>query len=95
MPIKKMSLDPKGDKWWLSSTYGFYSLDRLTGAVSGILDPKFAVERTFSACRDESGNIWVTTQKGLQRWVTDHYESPPFSHPALRYPARNVRIEYP
>lgn len=91
-PVKKISADPSGKKLWLSTTYGFFSVDRETGLITRYPQETSRIQRTFAVSSDPAGKIWVTTIKGLQTWGDDRFEPPPFSHPALRYPARNIEI---
>ncbi|MBK7408667.1 MAG: hypothetical protein IPJ40_11735 [Saprospirales bacterium] len=50
------------------------------------------LDRTFSVALDKDGNIWVATVNGLRLWKKDHYELPPFKHPALEYEASDLKI---
>lgn len=91
-PVKKISADPSGKNLWLSTTYGFFSVDRKTGLITRYPQETSRIERTFAVSVDPGGKIWVTTIKGLKTWGDDRFEPPPFSHPALRYPARNIEL---
>lgn len=91
-PVKKISADPSGKRLWLSTTYGFFSVDRKTGLITRFPQETSRIERTFAVSTDPAGKIWVSTLKGLQTWGDDRFEPPPFSHPAMRYRARNLEI---
>lgn len=91
IPAHKITTDPTGTHWWASYTYDFYSIDPRTGVGSKVHD-SLPYLRTFSITPDRQGNLWVTTMEGLCLYCNGHYEFPPFHHPALRFPARNVEL---
>jgi len=91
--IKKINPGQSGKNWWASSTYGFYSIDPRTGTGTKIpQDTMIYGKRTFSVTEDLDGTLWVTIPEGLRIWRNERYELPPFEHPALRFPARNVAL---
>jgi ligand-binding sensor domain-containing protein len=89
----KVSTSAQGGNWWASSSYGLFSIDPYTGAATFFSeDTLLPGKRTFSITQDLEGNLWVTTPEGLRIWRNGKYELPPFEHPALRFPARNVAL---
>ncbi len=92
LPVKKITPDLAGTHWWASNFGGFFSIDRRTGKAVRITQTPPSSIRTFSVTPDREGNLWVTTMEGLRLWRDGHYELPPFSHPALRFQARNVEV---
>jgi ligand-binding sensor domain-containing protein len=91
--IKKINPGQSGKNWWASSTYGFYSIDPRSGTGTKIPeDAMIYGKRTFSVTEDLDGTLWVTIPEGLRIWRNERYELPPFDHPALRFPARNVAL---
>jgi ligand-binding sensor domain-containing protein len=93
LAVKKITKDPLSRIWWASSTYGFYSIDPLKNGAEKIpLDSILSGMRTFSVTPDLEGKLWVTIPEGLRLWQNNRYELPPFQHPALRFPARNVEL---
>jgi len=91
---KDISLSLSRDKLWMSSTFGFYSLDLKTNRVINhrMPDDPSTSMRTFNVAEDNDGRIWVSTVDGLRLWKTDHYELPPFDHDALKYPVRDIEL---
>lgn len=89
---KKISAHPSGSPWWSSSAYGFYFIDPQRNAASKVPAGNLTNERTYSVTPDRSGNLWVTMNQGLRIWRDSAYLEPPFTHPALRFPARNMEF---
>ncbi|MBK6996995.1 MAG: histidine kinase [Lewinellaceae bacterium] len=87
---KKITSDPTGTHWLASSTYGFFSIDPKTGVA--VPNNTSAPVRSFSVTPDYDGNLWVTINEGLRLWRNGGYELPPFHHPAMRFPARNMEL---
>ena len=88
--FKKITPDPAGTRLWASAFAGFYSLDQWKGTAVRIPRDSSSRLRTFTVTPDREGNLWVTTSEGLRLWRDGRYEMPPFTHPALRFQARNV-----
>lgn len=88
--FKKITPDPTGTCLWASAFAGFYSLDKWNGTAVRIPPDSSSRLRTFTVTPDREGNLWVTTSEGLRLWRSGRYEMPPFTHPALRFQARNV-----
>lgn len=89
---KDISAVPAGDIAWMSSTYGFSSLDLATNHViyARNADSTQLTSRTFAVTEDDTGIIWVATSDGLRVWEKDHFEPPPFDHEALKFPIRDI-----
>ena len=92
IPAKKLTGDLDGTHLWASSAFDFYSIDLRTGTGVLISQDSLVNVRTFSVTPDYDGTLWVTTVDGLRIFKNHRYELPPFHHPALRFPARNVEL---
>lgn len=92
LSVKKITPDLAETHWWASSFGGFFSVERRSGKAVRMTQTLQSSIRTFSITPDREGHLWVTTMEGLRLWRDDHYELPPFSHPALRFQARNVEV---
>lgn len=92
--VKKFSPDPKEKSLWISTSYGFLNLDNQTLRFEYFREGEKNITalRTFSVAEDKQGNIWVATIDGLKMWKGDHYENPSFTHPVLRYQARDIEV---
>lgn len=94
MHVKDFSPDPWGKSIWMSSPYGFYNIDHQTLKLKYFTDPESDIDmlRTFSVAQDKQGNIWVATIDGLRIWKNTQYHNPNFTHPVLRYQARDIEL---
>ncbi len=92
IPVKKLTFDPTGASLWASAAFNFFSIDPNTGEGVEMFQDSFSNTRTFSVTPDEQGNLWVTIVEGLRLYRNGRYELPPFHHPALRFPARNMEL---
>ena len=91
-PAKKITPDPAGDRLWISSTFGFYRVENEGRFIERFGEEVPIPVRTLSVTSDQSGEIWVSTIDGLRLWKEDHYELPPFDHPALKYESSDVKV---
>ncbi len=90
---KKISTSHSERLWWASSFQDFFSIDPVEGTAVQYKTDSSKYYRTHSVAQDFEGNIWVATEgDGLRIWRNNHYEPPPFDHPALRYPVRLLEI---
>lgn len=95
LPIdaKKITQSPVDDRWWVSAFADFFSVDPVSGDVVRYRSDTLEYWRTHAVAQDFERNIWVATDRsGLQCWKRDHYEPPPFQHPALRHSVRLVEV---
>jgi len=94
MPEKSISAqyikpDPAGKLFWISYRQDFAAVDRRTGLVETYFQSK---DRLFSVTPDPGGFLWVTMLDSLRIWRNGAFERPPFDHPALRYPLRDLDL---
>lgn len=90
---KKITQSPVDGRWWASAFADFFSVDPVSGEVARYKSDTLEYWRTHAVAQDFDGNIWVATDRaGLQRWQQDHYEPPPFQHPALKHSVRLVEV---
>ncbi|HUR31499.1 MAG TPA: histidine kinase [Saprospiraceae bacterium] len=94
MLVKNFSPDPWGKSMWISTSYGFINVDNQTLKFKYFREGETNITalRTFSVAQDKQKNIWVATIYGLKLWKDDHYENPSFTHPVLRYQARDIEV---
>ena len=91
--VKKITQSRLNGRWWAGAFADFFSIDPVSSNVTRYKSDTLDYWRTHAVAQDFDGNIWVATDRaGLQRWQQDHYEPPPFQHPALRHSVRLVEV---
>ncbi len=92
--VKTLSLGPRSGRLWCASSSGFFEVETKSGLGWHRRDSQEAppYARTFDVVEDAEGLVWVLTHTGLHPWRQGRYELPPFSHPALRFQPRHLRI---
>jgi ligand-binding sensor domain-containing protein len=91
---KTLSLGPRSGHLWSASSAGFFEVESTSGLGWHRSDSEETLPytRTFDVAEDAEGTVWVITHTGLHSWREGRYELPPFSHPALRFQPRHLRI---